>query len=325
MSIFNTNLNNFQRALGLSRDDVIEMSGLSHSQIRELEAGSSQQSLLFTFCFNLDLELASIFSEKGFANKSVQAQYASYPVSFRKVVTEKMCKKLKKRCHGDKALLAKLNCAIPGRKTQVSRFLMGNSAFEEDQISLVTEAFSDCISPTEFSKLLAETMWTLVPNWNYNTLRNYFGVTYPVIAGELMRSTSNVSNWGGTYCIPIPEHVIKDISEALGGFNELEFKTRLISSVECEGRTSKWSSSNRLPDEILDNISDKGEKNIKKKRRKNILPSDKTESNTHLELSDSQFAVTIHNDKVIKMFLQLNQASRRKATSVITELFLEQL
>lgn len=332
MKSFTENLEAYQKATGLSRADVVELSGLSKEELEDIEYDDLEsRNIIYQFCYNLDIDYTSLYSDSGFKSGcSLFDQFDRYPDSYKRLLTNHIFKSLAKTYGDISSFKELLKEVLPDNQKTITRFFSGNSTVTGDQLKHIRNSISESFSKDKFDTVLNRAMFSLIPNYNYSLARSYFKVSYKDIASSLHTNVSNVGNWGGLCCAKMPDNVISDIARILGGFSKDEFQTTILTKKDFKGRECAVSLGSKLPDPPTDDKgADRGaqtvqidEPKIEPQHSVNLISP---ESSIVSRLLNDNNKMIISDERILKMYNKLSPSNKAEVNKMITDLFFSQL
>lgn len=318
MKTFKDNLADFEKAMGFSRLDVLELSELNDVELDNLESGNVDEASLVRFCLNAGIDYRTLFADTGFKSASLEDQFASYPIVHQKAVTKLFLQKLKKRCKlDDNTLRLAISSSDSQHMLRLTRLLSGSSTLDTYAISTVKKGVSNLVSEDEFNLMLAQALFTRIPNYNYNIARNYFKLTYKQIANGLEGTTvSGVSNWGGSFYSHITQKYVRKLAAGFGGLDIRTFSTQLMSPNMLKGKKCEFSLSQQLidPPEIKCEPKDQIETDP-------VITVD-PEVECEPVAEPDTLSIEITDETALKMYSKLNANDRLKVNKLISDLFI---
>ena len=332
MKSFSENLEAFQKAAKLSRTDIVELSDLNEEELDNIVNGSiKNRNALYQFCNNLDIEYTSLYSDTGFkSGRNLIDQYNAYPYDYKKLLTNHIFKALAKSYGNVSDFKKLLKKALPDNEKMTTRFFSGNSVVTGQQLHDIRYSISENFSRDKFDNILSKQCFSLIPNYNYSVARKHYGLTYKEIADYFHITTSSVANWGGKCCARISDSSIAALAKALGGFSEIEFSTFILSDKDFSRRSCDISLGARLidppsEDKGAQSVSQPVEVDSPKISPQKDNNSISTESQLVSQPTTSRLSASMTDDRILKMYHNLNSENKDKVDMVITDLFFSQL
>lgn len=349
---FIENLERYEAENSFSRADIIELTEITEDDIKLFEKDCHNEAM-YRFCFNLELDFASIYSEDGFQPSKVTSQWNRVPDNYKPVLTrrvfEALFNALDTQLDSEKKFKTYFTEKF-GSSIKISRFMNGKSAMTLEELASIRDAASKFISTEEFDYLVAVTMWSRIPGMNIATAKSVYKIVLPDLSAYLGLRRSSAGNWVGSMKMSLPNKYIEPLGTALGGYSYTEFATTIIDAsqfdqrkcAECLLRGARYVP--YIPDPVSDGTGSVLQ-NVSVHEAINILDVDPVDDrHAHLETPDKVSNVANHvepesraistsdstsfkfnDDRIKKMYNALSPNNKSKINDMITDLFFDQL
>lgn len=312
MKLFKDNLREYETVMNLSSADIAELADLPLHVIESMEKGKSDLHAVRTLCTKLCLDFSSIYADTGLKSISTEAQYDKYPNDLKLAVTKAFFSAIRKALGEEK-----WKTVVPFHCTLKGRFLAGSAVMDLGHLSKLKSALKDELPSDAIIDLLANTMYTKIPNHNLVMAKEAFGLTYQDIAQELGLHRSTVASWGGTNCFPIPDQYILILCDKLGGFHINKFRTVLLKLEDFEGRTTSI-----LPASTI-SANEVEELDFVDPPEDEVAELAVVESSVVEGVGASEVKIEMTTDRIRKMYAALPDSAKQRVNQLITELFLD--
>lgn len=328
MKSFQINLIEYKRNLQLSHVDLAELCEMPEGRIEELTNGKLNYSDIYKLCGKLSIDFTSIFSDDGLAEASLFDQFDAFPQAYRAIVTKVLIRRIQTELNNRKIYKPTAKELLPFDSALAKRIYHGKAAFSASQLLEFRAKVAEYLPEAIFDEVLAQVMFSRIVNYNYCVAKDHFHLSYSQIATMISRQMSTAANWGGKTCVLIPDTTVTELCKAFGGIDEKLFRTQLLKDSSFKGTSchipqaspkQKVKKSKRVsdlaktfPDEIKSvsaELHKEGDQNIRVCEPNSNPPS----------------LITFDNDKVMKMYKNLDVASKAKVNELITFLFFESL